>query len=116
MTFTKVSILLLFLRIFVPPRTPKNTIYYVIWFVIWFNVLYCIALVLTVLLQCVGQPKSKAAKHTCIKTYYLVISASTINAISDIVMLIIPLVAVWDLHMPIQRKLALSVVFAVGML
>lgn len=114
MFFTKFSILLMFLRIFVPVPTPKNKISIAVWFVIWFNLLYCIALVLTVLLQCVGQ--KNGPKHNCINTYYLVISASTINAITDIVMLIIPLVAVWNLQMPMRRKLGVSSVFAAGML
>lgn len=114
MTFTKLSILLLFLRIFVPPQTKKTGIYYSIWVVIWFIVLYCIALVLVVLLQCVG--KVEVPGKTCIDTFSLLVTASLINVLSDIVMLIIPVVAVWGLRMPLKRKLGLSVVFAVGAL
>lgn len=112
MFFAKFSILLLFLRIFVPHQTRKTKIYLSIWGVIWFNLLYCIALVLTVILQCVG--KVETPGKTCIDTYLLLVTASTINVLSDVMMLIIPLAAVWGLHLPVNRKIGLSVVFAVG--
>ncbi len=114
MTFTKFSILLLFLRIFKPAPVQKDSVFYSIWFLIWFNWLYCIALVATVLLQCVG--KTEVPGHTCINTFVLLLSASTINVITDIAMLIVPLVAVWGLHMPQKRKLGLLAVFTVGVL
>lgn len=112
MFFTKLSILLLFIRIFVPPQTRKTKIFYASWFVIWFNLLYCIALVLVVLLQCVN--KQEIAGKTCIDTYALLVTASCINVISDLMMLMIPLAAVWNLHMPMRKKIGLSFVFAVG--
>ncbi|KAI9747944.1 MAG: hypothetical protein M1815_003738 [Lichina confinis] len=114
MTFTKAAVLLMFLRIFVPPPTKKNKIYYSCWVIIWMNILYCIALVFSVGLQCVGKNAPPGA--TCINTYILVTSASSINSFSDLAMLIIPLVAIWHLHMPRKQKLAVSVVFAFGML
>lgn len=114
MFFTKVSILLLFLRIFVPPGSQKTKIFYAIWIVIWFNFFYCVALVLTVLLQCVG--KKHGSGTTCIDTFPLLITASTINVLSDIVMLIIPLNSVWKLHMSHRQKYGLSFIFAVGTL
>lgn len=95
-----------------PPQTRKSKLYYAIWFVIWFVVLYCLALILVVLLQCVN--KVEVPGHTCINTFTLLVTASTINVLSDIMMLIIPAVAVWNLHMPAKRKLGLYVVFAVG--
>lgn len=114
MLFTKLSILLLFIRIFVPPQLQKPKLYYAIWAVILFNLLYCIALVLTVLLQCVG--KEEVPGQTCINTYALLIGASTINVVSDIAMLIIPLVAIGKLQMPMKRKVGISLVFIVGIL
>lgn len=114
MFFTKLSILLLFHRIFIPPQPRKPGMYYAIWGVILFNLLYCIALVLVVLLQCAG--KKEIPGETCINTYSLLVTASIINVLSDVAMLIIPLVAIWNLHMPMRRKLGVSVVFAVGVL
>ncbi|MCJ1251768.1 hypothetical protein MMC30_009006 [Trapelia coarctata] len=112
MVFTKVSILLLFLRLFCPPGTRKDKIFYVTWATIWFNVGYGIALVLVVLLQCAG--KGNMPSSQCVNTFLVLITASVTNVLSDIVMLAIPMYAVWDLHMPTKRKLSLSVVFGVG--
>ena len=42
------------------------------------------------------------------------ITASTINVVTDLVMLIIPFGAVWNLHLQRQKKLGLLIVFAVG--
>ena len=108
MFFTKLSILLLFIRIFVPLQTQRTKVFYAIWFVISFNFFYCVALVLTILLQCVG--KKDKSKSTCIDTFSLLIMASTINVLSDLVMLIIPLSSVWKLHM--SRKLFPKLTFA----
>lgn len=114
MFLTKLSILLLFLRIFVPARMGKTKLYYSSWIVIWFNLLYCIALVLVVILQCVGKPN--VPRGECIDTFALLITASLINVLTDLVMLIIPFRSVWELQMPTRRKIGLSLVFAFGML
>ena len=102
----------MFLNIFYPAGARKNKNFYAIWFVIWFNLLYCIALVLLVLLQCVG----KKSQSNCVNEYFVLITASIINVISDIAMLVIPLIAVWDLHAPTKKKFRLLAVFAVGLL
>lgn len=112
--FTKLSILLLTIRIFVPAQSKRTKIWVASWAVIWFNLLYCIALVLVVILQCVN--KKEIPGKTCIDTYSLLVTASMINVLSDLMMLAIPLIAVWDLKMPMRRKIGISVVFAVGML
>ena len=97
-----------------PPGTQKGRIFYATWFVIWFNLLYCIALVLVVLTECVNKHMPRGA--TCINSYLLLVTASIINVISDLVMLIIPIYAVWHLQLAKKRKFGLTVVFAVGSL
>ncbi|KAL9612364.1 MAG: hypothetical protein Q9167_003051 [Letrouitia subvulpina] len=113
MFFCKAAILLLFLRIFVPPPLPKNLIYYSIWAIFYFNLLYSVALVLAVCLQCVGK---KPFGSTCVNTYLLLVTASVINVVSDITIFLIPIAAIWGLHLPRAKKWGLSVVFAVGAL
>lgn len=112
MVFTKVSILLMFLRFFCPPGTHKGKIFYVIWATFWFNVAYGIALVLVVVLQCAG--KGDMPSSQCVNTFLVLVTASVIDVLSGLVMLAIPIYTVWDLHMPTQRKIGLSAVFGVG--
>ena len=116
MFFTKPSILLLFLRIFFPPHPHrrKSKLLYTIWGVILFNLLYCIALVPLVLLQCAGHKKHHGGE--CVNEYFILVTASLINVLFEVAMAIVPLVAIWDLHMSRQQKLRVSAVFAVGLM
>lgn len=47
-------------------------------------------------------------------SFALFIASSVINVITDVVMLAIPLVAIWDLHMATRRKVGIGAIFAVG--
>ena len=114
MFFTKASIVLIYQRIFIPVKTHKTIIWYAIWFVFWFNLLYTIALILVITTQCVGKEKQQARGENCLNQPALVVSASVINVVTDLMILIIPLVAIWGLQMTKKHKIRLSTVFAVG--
>ena len=87
-----------------------------IWFVFYWNLLYAIALVLTVITECVGKPDSVIREDKCVNQYAVVVGASVINVVSDLMILIIPIAAIWGLHMSREKKIKLSAVFAVGLL
>lgn len=116
MTFTKASIVLLFHRLFVPIGTRYSKIWWAIWFVFWWNLLYAIALVLTVAFQCTGKGALVAAGKQCVNQYAVLICASVINVTTDLMILVIPIAAIWGLHMSVQKKWRLSAIFAVGTL
>ncbi|KAI2615392.1 hypothetical protein GGR54DRAFT_642413 [Hypoxylon sp. NC1633] len=50
----------------------------------------------------------------CINTQPALISSSAINMVSDITILILPVVTIWQLQMPMKSKLEAAPVFAVG--
>lgn len=54
------------------------------------------------------------AGQSCVDSFALFIASSVINVITDVVMLVIPLVAIWDLHMATRRKVGIGAIFAVG--
>lgn len=83
-----------------------------IWAVIWFNLLYTVALVLVVTLQCA--PYGLPFGSSCLDQYAILVSASVINVVSDVAVLLIPVQAVWRLQMARNRKVGLFVVFAFG--
>ncbi|KJZ75179.1 hypothetical protein HIM_05373 [Hirsutella minnesotensis 3608] len=112
--FTKLSILLLYIRYFCPSGARRNWIYWSTIAVILFNALYCIALVLVVRLQCVGKTKAVADAGECVNHYLVLVTASTINVLTDVLILLIPMAAVSRLRMPQRRKLGMLVIFAVG--
>ncbi|MCJ1460422.1 hypothetical protein MMC28_010804 [Mycoblastus sanguinarius] len=116
MFFTKASIVLFYQRLFVPSGTRGTSIWWSIWFVFWWNVLYAIALVLAVAFECVGKGALVAEGKQCVDEYAVLICASVINVTTDLMILVIPIVAIWGLHMPAAKKWRLSAVFAVGTL
>lgn len=116
MFFTKASILLFYQRLFVPPGIRWTRIWWSIWFVFWWNCLYAIALVLAVAFECVNKGAIVAEGKQCVDEYAVLICASVINVTTDLLILIIPIVAIWGLHMPAEKKWRLSAVFAVGSL
>ncbi|KAL9125699.1 MAG: hypothetical protein Q9217_005144 [Psora testacea] len=116
MFFTKVAIVLLYHRLFIPPGSPKSGIFWGIWFVFWWNLLYAIALILTVTTQCVGKADRVARGKECLNQYAILISASVINVVSDLMILVIPIAAIMGLHMTTQQKIRVSAVFGVGSL
>jgi large subunit ribosomal protein L36e len=115
---TKLSILLLYLRLFVPMKTWKSKTYLTIHFVLWFNVLFYTANTFGEIFYCTPREKEwnpKLPGH-CVDVYVLIIGSAAINAFSDMMMIIIPFIVIWRLHMPTRRKLGLSIVFAFGIL
>lgn len=47
-------------------------------------------------------------------SFALFIASSVINVVTDVVMLAVPLLAIWDLHMATRRKVGIGAIFAVG--
>lgn len=113
MCCTKVSILLLYLRLLVPQGTKWTPIWWSIWLCFWYNILYAIALVIAEATECAGRTH-KAVDEQCINEYALLICASAVNVSSDIMILIIPIAAIWGLHMPSHKKWKISAIFLIG--
>lgn len=112
--FAKLSILLLYLRVFFPTGAAKSNFWWVIQATIWLNVLYTTAYILLVSLQCV--PSKQPWGHSCIDESALLITASVINIISDVAVVVIPLGSVWNLQMARKKKRALWALFGFGLL
>ncbi|KAI9654364.1 MAG: hypothetical protein M1821_006680 [Bathelium mastoideum] len=120
MFFTKASIVLLYNRLFIPVRTTASyrhgAIFWSIWFVFFWNLLYAIALVLAVAFECVGKGAIVAAGKQCVDEYAVLVCASVINVTTDIMILVIPIMAIKRLKIEKGRKGRLYAVFAVGIL
>lgn len=112
MFFAKLSILLLYIRLFFPKGVTRSSLWWVIHVVVWLNLLYTVGLILAIALQCV--PYHKPYGTTCINQYMVLISASIINIISDVLVLVIPMVSLWRLQMSRKRKWAVWALFAFG--
>lgn len=113
---TKLSILLQYLRIFVPNHAGK--LYYTVLLIIWLNLLFYTATTLVEIFTCMPRKKiwEPSTPGRCVNTGFLVITTGAINVISDFSILMLPLSSIWGLQMPKKRKIALSAVFATGLL
>ena len=69
---------------------------------------------ITVATECVGKADIVAAGGRCIDEYAMLIFASVVNAISDVMILLIPIVGIWGLQLPMAQKRRLSAVFFIG--
>ncbi|KAI4225425.1 MAG: hypothetical protein L6R36_003909 [Xanthoria steineri] len=110
----KLSILLLYIRIFGRLRYFKNLAY----IIGIFSVCWGIMVILVCALQCrpVQFTWDKSVKGTCINAPLFFIIGSAPNVLTDFVLLVLPLPAVWNLHTTRAQKISLTGIFMLGSL
>ncbi|CAL8584100.1 hypothetical protein XPA_009705 [Xanthoria parietina] len=110
----KLSILLLYIRIFGRLRYFKNLAY----IIGIFSVCWGIMVILVCALQCrpVQFTWDKSGKGTCINAPLFFIIGSAPNVLTDFVLLVLPLPAVWNLHTTRAQKISLTGIFMLGSL
>ena len=110
----KISILLQFLRIFVPIH--RGVTYWTVHCLIWTNLVFCTIASLVVIFQC--HPRAKvwdpSISGHCVSGNLLLIISATINVVSDISILVLPIHSIFQLQLPLKRKIGVSAVFAIG--
>ncbi|KAL9608797.1 MAG: hypothetical protein Q9167_006384 [Letrouitia subvulpina] len=113
---TKLSILLQFVRIFVPHR--KGWLYVLIHLNIWFNLATYTGIFFAIIFSCVPREKiwNPLVSGHCVNHHAILIAGGVINVISDFCILFIPIRQVWQLQMSQKRKIGVSAIFAIGLL
>ena len=74
------------------------------------------ALILVVTTECVNKGAKVARGQECLDKSAIVIGATVLNVVSDLMILAIPIAAIWNLQMARSQKYRLSAVFADGSL
>ncbi|KAI9745628.1 MAG: hypothetical protein M1818_001162 [Claussenomyces sp. TS43310] len=115
----KTALLLQLMRVFT--TTAKGPIYWSIHGLIWANLLFYIACFFTVLLECIPQERTwnpLLKKGHCIDIEAALESTGAVNVFSDLLILLLPLWAIWRLQMAPQHKLKAGVlcIFMTGLL
>ena len=107
----KLSVLLLYRRVFPNPRFRA-----ILWLVGIFILCYSITLFFGVIFQC--NPIKGAWDLTlgakCINLSLVILTMSCLNALTDFITLLLPLPLLWKLHLPRQRKVQLMGIFLLG--
>lgn len=112
----KVAMLLQMRRMFVVNKRGK--LYWLHEILLWTNVPCYLALMVSFAFACVPREKLWNPKlpGQCVSSTGILIASSALNVLSDLTMLLLPLVVVMRLQLPPRSKLILSVVFGTGIL
>ncbi|RHZ58851.1 uncharacterized protein CDV56_107526 [Aspergillus thermomutatus] len=111
---TKLSILLLYSRVFAPSFRSKT--FFCIQALIWLNLGFYFADTIVKIFECSPRAKiwDKDLKGHCLNINIPIIVTSSINVASDFLILVLPIVSVWRLQMRNSKKWATSAIFAAG--
>ncbi|KAL8923950.1 MAG: hypothetical protein Q9172_002914 [Xanthocarpia lactea] len=108
MFFTKLSLLLLYYRIFAPDRTTKYLVY--------IGIFYCFVLYTCFLLLAFLLCEYEIASPCKHQWNLFVLLTSGLNVVGDFYLLLIPLTAVAKLQIPFRQKLGVFAIFLTGLL
>ena len=114
--FTKLSILLLILRVFCSVQ--RDAPYYLTLLLIAVNTIFYTIYFFIPIFVCHPRSKIWNLKEPghCLKIEMLYLASAIFNTVSDIAMLSVPLYLIWSLQMSVGRKIAVSAVFGTGAL
>ena len=115
---TKVSILLLYLRIFDGRHRVKTRTYISTQVVLYFNIIFYIAITVVKLFECIPRKKiwEPSTPGTCINFYALLYVTGVFNIISDIALIVLPVVGIGALQMGMRRKVLAIAAFSAALL
>ena len=117
--FIKLSILLQYLRIFAPTRKGNMFMFIGAQLCIWINLIFYS--VVTVFSIWLCTPRAKIWNPLlegghCFNASKIFLATGIFNVISDFVILILPMPAVWKLQLPRKRKFLMTAIFGMGLL
>lgn len=114
--FTKLSILLLILRVFCTVQ--KNAGYWCTLSLIWLNTIFYTVYFFIPIFSCTPRMKIWAPDTPgfCMEINILYYASAIFNMVSDILMLTVPIILIWNLQTSIRRKVGVSAIFLTGAL
>ncbi|KAI0907331.1 hypothetical protein F4823DRAFT_23180 [Ustulina deusta] len=113
----KTAILLEWVRLFVPHGT-RPPFWWMCRIVMWVNILYYISVIIVSTVSCSPHEKiwDPTLPGTCLNIKAFFVSNATLNLASDIIILALPQRSIWSLNMSRDKKIGVSLVFAVGVI
>ena len=113
--FAKAAVLVQLLRIFTPNKS--GPVYWTIHSLLWGNLALYIALFFAVAFEC--SPESRIwdpdlTTGSCIKRTTILLVQGPVNTVSNLFILLLPIWAIWHLHLETKRKMGIIAVFAMG--
>ena len=119
MVFVKVSILLQYLRIFVPSRNGNLPLFVAIHLCMWIVIIVYLVFTFFDIFLCTPRAKlwdpSITTGH-CFDGNDTFEASGIFNVVSDLIILILPMPTLWRLQLSLKRRLLTMGVFAAGFL
>ena len=113
----KYALILSLLRIFAPRKQSSPLVYWVCHGLIWGNLLFYGICFFINMFRCRPMRIAWEPRHgNCLQTDAIWTAVGSINVVSDLMILILPIWAIWHLRMAPKRKIGISAVFATGIL
>ncbi|KAI1749264.1 hypothetical protein F4782DRAFT_549843 [Xylaria castorea] len=111
----KAAILIEWMRIFAPRS--RNTFYWLCQIILWLNVAWYTIATIVEAMQCTPREAiwDPTVKGKCLPTKAIEVISSSINVISDIIILATPQFVIWRLQLSNKKKLGVALIFAVGL-
>jgi len=111
MAFAKISILLLYRRLFTTRTFRIVTVVMGGIVAAW-----CISSVLVTSFQCdpIAAVWNFNLQATCLDPVVFSLAVAVTGVLTDLIVLVLPLQVVWKLHLPTRQKLTLSAIFLLG--
>lgn len=99
------------------PRT-RNRFFWATVFLIGTNILFYVALSLALVFQCdpIAKGWNQEIAGTCLNQDSLLESSGPFNIISDFLIFMLPIYAVYQLQLPLMARIGVASAFAVGLL
>lgn len=115
----KTAILLQYLRIFAPQKILNRFMWYGARIIITAAGIFYSACVLITIFAC--SPREAmwnplVTKYCCVNNEALNLTICLFNIFSDIIILILPARCVWRLRIPMEQKIRIVLLFAIGLL
>ncbi|KAF7513246.1 hypothetical protein GJ744_010642 [Endocarpon pusillum] len=114
----KLSILLQYLRIFVPNRKANMPLFVAIQIVIWTNFIFYFTDFIFETTACTPREKIWNRLITtghCRNTHAMYMASGIFNVLSDFAILILPIVPIWKLQLPFKKKILMIATFSTGL-
>ncbi|KAM0803966.1 hypothetical protein BDR22DRAFT_886260 [Usnea florida] len=114
--FIRISILLQYLRIFAPTRRGNMFIFVGVHICIWSNVIFYLAETVIEIAICTPRKKilNPLVTGHCFNVMAPIQASAIFNVFCDLAILILPMPCVWRLHLPLKKKILMTIIFAAG--
>lgn len=112
------AILMQYLRLFAPSRSGNKFMWYGAWLTIAATLVVYTFFTFWTMFYCRPRTKiwDKLVPGYCYDVDDIILSQGAFNMASDVVILFLPTLSLWQLNVPLARKLFITLLFATGLM